>query len=63
MVWGRLCRTDASLAVEPLLAPALGPTFAAALGDVLVDLPDGGCPTLPGASVTVLPAGARLAIR
>jgi molybdenum cofactor synthesis domain-containing protein len=57
MVWGRLRRTNGSLAVEPLLAPTWGPTLAAAHGDVLVDLPDGGCPTPPDSSVAVLPAG------
>lgn len=63
MVWGRLHRTGASLAVEPLLGPAVGPTLAAALGDVLVDLPDGGHPTPPSSPVTVLVAGPHPMIR
>lgn len=63
MVWGRLCRTGASVAVEPLLGPAVGPTLAAALGDVLLDLPDGGHPTPPGSPVAVLVANPYPVIR
>jgi molybdopterin molybdotransferase len=63
MVWGCLRWTGASLAVEPLLGPAAGPTLAAALGDVLVDLPDGGSPVPLGSGVTVFLAGSHLPAR
>lgn len=63
MVWGRLGGTVAAPAIEPLLEPACGPTLAAALGDVLLDLPDGGQHTPIGSLVIVLPAGPQSAVR
>lgn len=63
MVWGRLRWAGASLAVEPLLGPVAGPSLAAAVGDALVDLPDGGRPAPLGSDVTVLLAGPHLPVR